>query len=102
MPCAVGVSGGDAGQLLVWAQQGRRCRLWYLLKYVSIYGTTYIWETLDFCPSPKSLKRTKKLFSDYGLDTTETDSVKVSDGVGVVKVQQIPWMGVQTQLTCML
>jgi hypothetical protein len=25
------------------------------------------WESLDFCPSPESLKRTKKLFSDYGL-----------------------------------
>jgi hypothetical protein len=43
------------------------------------------WESLDFCPSPESLKRTKKIFSDYGLDTTKTVICLVSDGVGVVQ-----------------
>ena len=42
-----------------------------------------------FCPSPESLKRMKKLFSDYGLHNTKTVSCEVSDGVGFGTVWQV-------------
>ena len=70
------------------------------LNYVlNPYITTY-WESLDFCPSPESLKWMKKLFSDYGLHTTKTISCEVSYGVVVGTVWQATWMGVQTPQTC--
>ena len=60
----------------------------FLGSSIQYHTMPYILGVTGFLSVTRIAKMDKKIFSDYGLDTTKTVSCKVSDGVGVGTVWQ--------------